>query len=89
MSEISGHVTSSYGLLNEVALLVECLAPRQNCIKCIICAGSNSPKKAICAPKLQRLVHCCCYVQLHVVLRKGNNIVHSKFTYKLETNIVK
>ena len=29
--------SSRYKLLTELALLVECLAPEQNCIKCIIC----------------------------------------------------
>ena len=33
-------------------------------------AWSNSSKKAICTPKLRRLVYCCCYMQLHVVSRK-------------------
>ena len=27
----------SYGLVIDIALLVECLAPGQNCIKCNIC----------------------------------------------------
>ena len=40
-----------YGLLTELALLVECLAPWQNCIKCIICMV-NSSKKAIRTPIL-------------------------------------
>ena len=42
-------------------------------------AWSNSAKNVICTPKLQRLVRCCCYVQLHVVLRKKKRkcfIVH-------------
>ena len=35
---IKGKMKSSrYGLLTELALLVECLAPEQNCIKCVIC----------------------------------------------------
>ena len=39
--------SSTYGLLTNIALLVECLAPGQNCIKCIIYARSNFSKKAI------------------------------------------
>ena len=34
--------TSSYGLLSELALLVECLAPGQNCITCIIYTKGKS-----------------------------------------------
>ena len=73
--------TSSYGLLNELALLVECLAPGQNCIAALYA------KKAICTPKLQWLVHCCCYIQLHVVLKKRNNILHSPFAFKQTVKI--
>ena len=56
-------------------------APDQNCIAY---ARSNSSKKAICTPILQRLVHCCCCVQLHEVLRKKNRIcfIVNPFTYK-------
>ena len=35
---IRGKIKSArYGLLTELALLVKCLAPGQNCIACIIC----------------------------------------------------
>ena len=34
--------SSSYGLLTDIALLVECLAPGQNCIICIICMKSKN-----------------------------------------------
>ena len=34
--------TSSYRLLSELALLVECLAPGQNCITCIIYTKGKS-----------------------------------------------
>ena len=34
--------SSSYGLLADIALLVECLAPGQNCIICIICMKSKN-----------------------------------------------
>ena len=42
-------------------------APGQNCIAY---AWSNSSKKAFCTAILQRLVHCCCYVQQHVLKEK-------------------
>ena len=34
--------SSIYGLLTDIALLVECLAPGQNCIICIICMKSKN-----------------------------------------------
>ena len=34
--------SSSYGLLTDIALLVGCLAPGQNCIICIICMKSKN-----------------------------------------------
>ena len=38
--------SSSYGLLTDIALLVECLAPGQNCIICIIrMKGKNMLRK--------------------------------------------
>ena len=61
--------SSGYGLMTELALLVECLARAKIGLNALY-AWSNFSKKAICTPKLQRLVHCCCYVQLHVVLTK-------------------
>ena len=49
--------------------MVECFPPEENCIACITCTVEFL-YKAICTPKLQRLVYCCCYLQLHVVSRK-------------------
>ena len=57
-----GVKSSSYGLLTELALLVECMAPGQNCIaQHALHAWSiaNSSIKTICTPKLQRLIYCC------------------------------
>ena len=61
--------SSRYGLLTELALLLECLARARIALNALY-AWSNSSKKAIHTPKLQRLVHCCCYVQLYVLLTK-------------------
>ena len=61
--------SSRYGLLTELALFVECLARARIALNALY-AWSNSSKNAIHTPKLQRLVHCCSYVQMHVVLRK-------------------
>ena len=36
---------SSYGLLTELALQVECLAPGQNCITCMMCAKGKFLKE--------------------------------------------
>ena len=62
---MQGKIKSSiYGLLTELVLLVECLAPGRIALHVLYA------KKAMCTSKLQGLVHCCCYMQLHVVLRK-------------------
>ena len=37
--------SSSYGLLTDITLQVECLAPGQNCITCIICTKGKSLKE--------------------------------------------
>ena len=37
--------SSSYELLAKIALHVECLAPGQNCITCIICRKDKSLKE--------------------------------------------
>ena len=66
-------------LLSYHALLVECLA---RIALHAFYALSNSAKKVICTPKLQRSVRCC-YLQLHVVLKKKKkNMLYSPFTYK-------
>ena len=31
--------------------------------------------------------YCCCYVQLHVALRKRNNMLHSPFAFKQTVKI--
>ena len=71
----NGKIKSSiYGILTEVALLVECLAwLLARIVLHALYAWSNSSKKAILIPKLQILVHCC-YVQQHGLLRKKERI---------------